>query len=247
EDNATNQLVVRSVLSKFGITPDVAGNGLEAIEAVRRVPYDIVLMDVHMPEMDGLDATRAIRSLKGPASRVPIVALTANAFSHDIEQCRAAGMNGHVGKPFRKEELLIAIADAVRGVGRFQEPAPKTATAVAAPKVLDQDVIERFRADSGDEMLRLLIDTFVEDAVSKLNSLSSLVGNKSSIAEAVRIAHSLKSAGAMAGAAALSRFAAGLESRLQSQGAVWESDATELKEIFSAYRRALEDCGLMAA
>ncbi len=247
EDNATNQLVVRSVLSKFDITPDVAGNGLEAIEAVRRVPYDIVLMDVHMPEMDGLDATKAIRSLKGPESRVPIVALTANAFSHDIEQCRAAGMNGHVGKPFRKEELLIAIGDAVRGTGRFHEATPKTTTDEAAPSVLDLDVIERFRADSGDEMLRLLIDTFLEDAVTKLEALSKIAGDRAATAEAVRIAHSLKSSGAMAGAAALSRSASDLETRLNVQGPLHESDAMELRELFAAYRGELEDCGLVAA
>jgi HPt (histidine-containing phosphotransfer) domain-containing protein len=156
-------------------------------------------------------------------------------------------MNGHVGKPFRKEELLIAIADAVRGTGRFREPAPERATDEATPQVLDRDVIERFRADSGDEMLRLLIDTFVEDAVAKLSSLSKLVGDKDSISEAVRIAHSLKSAGAMAGAIAFSRFAAALESRLPAQGSVCESDAVELQEVFSAYRRALGDCGLIAA
>src|SRR5207253_9950847 len=115
----TNQLVVKSVLAKFGIVPDIANNGLEAVEAVGRRPYDVVLMDMHMPELSGLDATRAIRSLRGPEARLPIVALTANAFARDVEDCRRAGMNGHVGKPFRTEELIIALGDALSASGGF--------------------------------------------------------------------------------------------------------------------------------
>jgi signal transduction histidine kinase/CheY-like chemotaxis protein len=115
EDNATNLFVATAVLAKFGIKPDVAGNGVEALHAVRQIAYDIVLMDVHMPEMDGLEATRAIRALPGANAQVPIIALTANAFADDMAACKAAGMNAHVPKPFRTEELITAI---VRAMGR---------------------------------------------------------------------------------------------------------------------------------
>jgi CheY-like chemotaxis protein/HPt (histidine-containing phosphotransfer) domain-containing protein len=210
-------LVVRSVLAKFGITPHLAGNGLEAVEAVKRAVYDVILMDVHMPEMDGLEATRAIRAMSGPHARVPIIALTANAFDSDVLQCRVAGMNGHVGKPFRREELLIALADAIRGKAGFTEPtasnAPVDTSAIEGPSI-DWNVIEAFRADSGDEMLHLLIDTYLADTAEKLDQFAKLAGRSETTQEAIRIAHSLKSASAMAGAAALSQFAANLEKTL---------------------------------
>ncbi|MBP6013351.1 MAG: PAS domain-containing protein [Alphaproteobacteria bacterium] len=244
EDNATNQLVARSVLAKFGISPDFVGNGLEAIDAVRQRAYDLVLMDVHMPEMDGLDATKAIRSFKDARARIPIVALTANAFAQDIEQCRAAGMNGHVGKPFRKEELIIAIADAMQGRNRFD--GARSAEKPVQAAIVDWDAIERFRADSGDEMLQLLIETFVADAVPKLDLLAQVARDGRADAEAVRIAHSLKSAGAMAGAAALSRFAAMLEGKLASKAAMSEAEAAEITALFTGYHAALKERGLAA-
>jgi hypothetical protein len=246
EDNATNQLVARSVLVKYGITPDFVGNGIEAIDAVRQRPYDVVLMDVHMPEMDGLDATRAIRSMKSDRAQVPIVALTANAFTQDIERCRAAGMNGHIGKPFRKEELIIAIAGSLRGMHRFASADRlQRETFTALP--LDRDVIDRFREDSGEEMLRFLIDTFVTDASEKLQKLAAIAASGRKAEEALRLAHSLKSAGAMAGAAALSACAAKLEAKLSDEAYMSAADAAELESLFGAYRVALQEHGLLAA
>jgi hypothetical protein len=244
EDNATNQLVARSVLAKFDVSPDFAGNGLEAIEAVRRKSYDVILMDVHMPEMDGLEATKAIRSLKGPAANVPIVALTANAFTRDIDECRAAGMNAHIGKPFRREELVVALADAVSGKLAF-ELAEKELSASKGDNELDWATIERFRADSGEEMLNLLIETFIEDTQQKLARLAALTRSDTSSKEAVLIAHSLKSAGAMAGALALSRKAAEVERELSIRGgAVAEGDVNTLNDMFANFRNAARNFGL---
>jgi signal transduction histidine kinase/DNA-binding response OmpR family regulator len=245
EDNATNQLVARSVLNKYGIEPDFVGNGIEAIDAVRRQPYDIVLMDVHMPDMDGLEATKAIRSLKGPEARVPIVALTASAFTCDIKQCHAVGMNGHVGKPFRKEELIVALARALRGDNAFHMSQSQKRANAAKRETADWAAIERFRADSGEEMLRMLIDTFTSDAAKKLQALSKLAGREGG--EAVRLAHSLKSSGAMAGAAALSGFAAELETRLNAHETLQEADAKAIEQLLAAYCDALKKRGLLAA
>ncbi|MCE9521857.1 MAG: PAS domain-containing protein [Alphaproteobacteria bacterium] len=248
EDNATNQLVAKSVLAKFSITPDFVGNGLEAIDAVRRRPYDIVLMDVHMPEMDGLEATRAIRALTGPESRLPIVALTANAFAHDVEACRSAGMNAHVGKPFRTEELLVALGDALHGGSRFEAAASPVVTDASEGAVLDWNTIENFRADSGEEMLRLLIDTYLADASEKLDQLARLAGDSSATAEATRLAHSLKSASAMAGAVALSKLAAAVERRMSGGEAKLDAlEAQEMARAFQLYREALNSRGLVAA
>jgi PAS domain S-box-containing protein len=246
EDNATNQLVARSVLAKFNVAPDFAGNGLEAIDAVRRKSYDVVLMDVHMPEMDGLEATKAIRSLKGKAAKVPIVALTANAFTRDIDECRAAGMNAHIGKPFRREELIVALADAVSGTLKFETAAATECDPADSGVALDWPTIERFKADSGEEMLQILIETFIEDAQKKLSRLGALAHSEAPNKEAVVIAHSLKSAGAMAGAVALSRVAAQLEARLTAHAAVSDADTHDLRRLFDEYRDALRARGLAA-
>jgi len=101
------------MLKPYPVRVDVAANGLEAVEAVRTAPYDLVLMDVNMPEMDGLDATRAIRTLPGEAGRVPIVAVTAGAFDDDRARSFAVGMTGYLAKPFRKAALLDEIANAL--------------------------------------------------------------------------------------------------------------------------------------
>jgi signal transduction histidine kinase/ActR/RegA family two-component response regulator len=99
EDNATNQMVVRAMLARLGQTVEIVGDGAQAVEAVRTGDYDLVLMDVQMPEMDGYEATRQIRGLDGAAATIPIVALTANAVSGFEELSMKAGMNGHVAKP----------------------------------------------------------------------------------------------------------------------------------------------------
>lgn len=246
EDNTTNQLVARSVLMRYGVAPDFVGNGLEAIDAVRQRPYDVVLMDVHMPELDGLDATRAIRTMKSDRAQVPIIALTANAFAQDIERCRAVGMNGHIGKPFRKEDLIIAIAGALAGSHRFAG-ADRLQCETMAADPLDCNVIGRFREDSGEEMLRFLIDTFVVDAAEKLQRLTAIAASGRRSKDALRLAHSLKSAGAMAGAAALAASAARLEAKLSDEEQVSVADAAELEALFAAYRAALQEQGLLAA
>jgi CheY-like chemotaxis protein len=136
EDNAVNQKLALRLLQQMGYRADVASNGLEAVESLERQTYDVVLMDVQMPEMDGLDATRAIRKLKVP--RQPrIVAMTANAMQGDREMCIAAGMDDYISKPIRVAELSEALlrtksvkASAVRGVrknGKSATASKKTA------------------------------------------------------------------------------------------------------------------------
>jgi signal transduction histidine kinase/HAMP domain-containing protein/ActR/RegA family two-component response regulator len=112
EDNVVNQKLATRLLSRMGYEADIAANGIEAIEAIERQPYDLVLMDVQMPEMDGLDATRKIVE-RTPVERRPwIVAMTANAMDGDRERCLEAGMNGYISKPIRVDELVDAILGA---------------------------------------------------------------------------------------------------------------------------------------
>ena len=110
EDVVTNQLIARKLLEKLGYKVDVTNNGVKAIEAVQIKRYDMVLMDVRMPEMDGLTATRKIRDLEGDHRQLPIVAMTANAFDEDIRECYAAGMDGFLAKPINLDKLKETLA-----------------------------------------------------------------------------------------------------------------------------------------
>lgn len=112
EDNRVNRLVATRMAERLGCRVAAVADGRAALAAVQEGGYDLVLMDVMMPEMDGLAATRAIRALPGPASRIRIVALTANSFAHDREACLAAGMDGFMAKPITLERLDAALAEA---------------------------------------------------------------------------------------------------------------------------------------
>jgi CheY-like chemotaxis protein len=121
EDNPMNQKLALRLLRNMGLSADVAASGLEAVAAIDREPYDLILMDVQMPDMDGLEATRRIRAAE-PATRPWIVAMTANAMAGDREACLAAGMDDYLTKPIRPNELAAAIAAAPAGSGLAQEP-----------------------------------------------------------------------------------------------------------------------------
>jgi CheY-like chemotaxis protein len=113
EDNAVNQKLALRLLERMGYRADVAANGLETIEALQRQPYDVVLMDVQMPEMDGLEATRRIRQLSpeelGVGGQPRIIAMTASVMQEDRDACQTAGMDDYVSKPVRVDELVRAL------------------------------------------------------------------------------------------------------------------------------------------
>ena len=112
EDNVVNQKLALRLLQQMGYRADVASNGIEAIECIERQPYDVVLMDVQMPEMDGLEASRRITARWQPGERPRIVAMTANAMQGDREECLAAGMDDYVTKPIRVDALVQALLGA---------------------------------------------------------------------------------------------------------------------------------------
>jgi len=113
EDNKINQIVASKILKKWKVQLDIANDGLEAIEKMKVKDYDVVLMDIHMPNMDGYDATEAIRAMEGRKGNTPIIALTASAFSTVAEKAKAIGMDDHLGKPFKPDELFDKIIQSI--------------------------------------------------------------------------------------------------------------------------------------
>ena len=128
EDNPTNQFVIGQVLKREGIVPDIVADGRAAVSAAEARCYDIICMDMRMPEMDGLEATRAIRAGQGASAAVPIIALTASAFPEDIQACHDAGMTLFVPKPVRKEALFGAMLAVLTNPPPERAAAPVTET-----------------------------------------------------------------------------------------------------------------------
>lgn len=121
EDNEVNQMLIKAYLDSFGLAHDVAANGQEALAALQAGSFDLVLMDIMMPELDGIETTNRIRALPGPIAQVPVVALTANAMAGDRERYLAAGMDGYVSKPVGAADLFAVLAEHLAG------PAPQAA------------------------------------------------------------------------------------------------------------------------
>jgi CheY-like chemotaxis protein len=113
EDNEMNRVVLKTLLEQAGLTVELAEDGAQAVEAARVRAFDAIVMDVHMPRLDGLTAARMIRSASGPNQRVPIVALTADAAPAHVRACLDAGMTGHVAKPIAVDALFAALAEAL--------------------------------------------------------------------------------------------------------------------------------------
>jgi CheY-like chemotaxis protein len=204
EDNAMNQKVALRLLERLGYRADVATNGVEAIEALERQSYDVVLMDVQMPELDGLDATRRICERWPAETRPHIIAMTANALPEDREACFAAGMNDYVAKPIRAEELVSALKRA-KPLGNGD-----AGSAAIEYVSLDDGALENLRDLGGDDFLGEVIDAFLADAPELLATLRRSL-DEHSAEELRRAAHTLKSNGATLGAEEFAELCRALE------------------------------------
>jgi signal transduction histidine kinase/DNA-binding response OmpR family regulator len=205
EDNAVNQRVALGLLERFGYRADVAWNGREALEALERARYDVVLMDVQMPELDGLDAARQIRARWHEDERPRLVAMTANVLPEDREACFAAGMDDYVAKPIRPEELAEALRRA-RPLGGADGAGPGDELR------LDEGALANLRELGGDDFLGELVDTFLAEAVGLVAALRQSIEDGDA-EELRRAAHTLKSNGATFGAGRFAELARELEDR----------------------------------
>jgi hypothetical protein len=211
EDNSVNAMVAVSLLGKLGCTAVSVSGGKEALETLSTSRFDAVLMDMHMPSMDGCETTRAIRSgAAGERNRsVPIIAQTASVMFSDRRQCLDAGMNGFVVKPVSREELAAALMDS-----RSAPEHPWT-----GPAFDRKGALERLGGDEG--ILREASEMFVGRTPEILRELSEASG-RSDLDALAAIAHTYKSTSAVVGAARLSSMFEALEkaARDKSPGAV---------------------------
>ena len=214
EDNVVNQEVVIGLLEEIGIRPAVAHNGAVALEMIEREDWDLVLMDMHMPVMDGVTATRELRGNPRHAA-LPVVALTASALPADVERCRVAGMNEHLTKPIDPEELWEVVN---RWLAPAAGPRPRGAPAVAGgaiPGLKGVDTGLGLRQVLGKTKLYLSILCQFRDTQGVwLDDLERALRERDG-AEAVRLAHTIKGTAASIGAVALATEAAALERLLQ--------------------------------
>ncbi|MBT5780101.1 MAG: response regulator [Rhodospirillaceae bacterium] len=213
EDNLVNQAVLRAFLASTSHRVTMVENGLEAVSAVMRVPYDLVLMDIQMPEMDGVSASEKIRELPGNTGALPIIAVTANAMKGDREKYLAAGMTDYVAKPINQNELFAAIGRCCGGAGEIAE-SPKAAPERHSPSdqavILDEQILDSLSAKIGAAKMAGLVELYVEEIATRLAQLHSLKDG-SDLAAIKLEAHSLKGTSGGFGAMRLQQTAEALD------------------------------------
>jgi CheY-like chemotaxis protein len=206
EDNPVNQQVAVAMLVKRGHEVHVSSNGREAVDAVRERDYDVVLMDIQMPEMDGFEATHAIRALdKG--KHLPIIGLTAHALSGERERCLARGMSDYLAKPFKAHELFSLVEGSAEG--KVAPPPPPDAP--TAPPVDLEGFRMTLREAGAEQALYSIVDTFVRQAPDRLAALAA-AATRGDGAEMAKAAHVYRGAAATIGAGEL----AGLLERVET-------------------------------
>jgi signal transduction histidine kinase/DNA-binding response OmpR family regulator len=240
EDNPANQQVALRLLERLGHHAELAASGREVLERLPRSAYDVILMDVQMPEMDGLETTRAI-CLRWPAAQRPrIIAMTAEAMEGDRQACLAAGMDDYVVKPVGLDRLGRALAQCRRLTSRGGGTEPSTVVS-AGPAALDHRVLRDLQADlGGAEELRQVIAAFLDGSPRFLAALRDAAARND--ASGMRqAAHALKSSSAMLGAMALSAQCGELE-RDSEAGSVLDAVArvATIEALYRAVALAFE-------
>ena len=233
EDNPVNQRVAAAMLLKRGHDVHIVSNGREAVEALQARDYDVVLMDIQMPEMDGFEATAAMRKL--PSGRtLPIIALTAHALTGERERCLAQGMTAYLTKPFRAHELFALVEGRAAAPGTLAEPA-------APARSLDLEGFRRAMREAGaEEAVAGILRTFVAAASARLDAIAaaSRAGDAAALGDA---AHGFRSAAATIGARQLAALLDEVDAQSRSGGV---TDAVTLQRVQAeaeAVLRALQE------
>ena len=238
EDNPANRKLALIMLSRLGYSADAVVNGAEAVEALGKEPYDVVLMDCRMPVLDGFGATAEIRRREGGARRTPIVAMTADAMEGDRQRCLEAGMDDYLAKPVTFESLASVLERWIRSGGR----APSAGTTEgpepnAAGSVLDEASISGLRwvaADQGQERMAGAISVFLDEAESNVQGLRHAFERRDAASFSDRL-HTLIGSAATFGAERLAELCRDLRRRVPDEGL--EGIDAEVSEIEAELER----------
>ncbi len=239
EDNVVNQMVVRGILGKFGLHADTVGNGLEAIEALQRISYDLVLMDVQMPELDGLEASRRIRAgIAGEGARnVPILALTAHARMEDKQECLEAGMNEYVSKPVAPKALFKMLDRFLPDKAKVEIGSEKEDTSSG---LVDFDRSALLSGMMDDEELAREIAQLSLVDLSKHRENLEDVFRSGTVDDLLRSTHSIKGVSAHAACLRLNAFVARLEEQARKGNEAFvRENYLELSKLLDGAMKAL--------
>jgi PAS domain S-box-containing protein len=234
EDNDINRLYAKSILKNWHCTTDTAENGLEAIEWIKNYRYDVVLMDVQMPVMDGYETTKAIRMMQPPQSNVPILALTANATKPDVEKCLAAGMNDYLPKPFTPEDLYRKLFEDLRIIPHVKEE-EKASAKTKKKKSFDLNYL-RTVSDNNEEFIREMVQTFVSTIPEVLNDMSEALINKD-WDRVARLAHKIKPTFTLMGLDELKSTIVFIETNADKQ--------SNLDEVYDTTSNFIKQCNII--
>lgn len=230
DDKQVNRTIAEAMLILAGCTVDLAENGREAVKRIEEAPYDLVLMDCQMPEMDGYEATKLIRNLAGSRARVPIVAMTAHALREDRARCLAAGMDEHMSKPLLEDplmDMLVRWLPADHGADVVNRPA-----ATEAGSVLDATQVQRLREVMSADSWERTMARFIADSEQNMADITAAVA--AGLAPQIKeLAHGLRGTSGMIGAARLARECAALEH------AADQGHAAEYRPVADRVRREL--------
>jgi CheY-like chemotaxis protein/HPt (histidine-containing phosphotransfer) domain-containing protein len=210
EDNLINQKAAAWTLERLGCCVDVANDGREAVRKADRTAYDLIFMDIQMPEMDGLEATAAIRRLAGPSRRTPIVAMTANVLKGDRERFLAAGMDDYVGKPVLRQDMVSVIKRWTHKTPADNgAPAPPAGAVNQPLQTINLEAsLVRYEGDRG--VIRRLTQVFQNETPRRLARLAHALAGQD-LEAAMQVAHTIKGASSYLDAERLREVAARLE------------------------------------
>jgi PAS domain S-box-containing protein len=232
EDNAINQKVALRILSEAGYSADSVVNGAAAVEAVKKNDYSLILMDVQMPEMDGLTATGIIRKLDDTKRDIPIIAITAHALMGDKEKCLEAGMNDYLSKPINAEQLIKTI-DKMLNVHAVQAKVKTQQPISSENGAFDFNQLRKMTGDD-KEFQKDLIESYIEDVTSRFGNLESLFAS-GDMHKMVNEAHTIKGASYSIGALSVGNEALGIEISGK------HNDSSSIQQRIITMRNAVEE------